>query len=72
MADVIPFPISNSECQAATMGGLSTPELRRRAFDNHYTADRRAGLDALTAYDRATAFMDEMDRIAAKMRICHG
>jgi hypothetical protein len=66
MSNVIPFPIQNPQCQAATMGGLSTPELRRRAFENHYSADRRAGFDAIEAYDRATAFLDEMDRINAR------
>lgn len=50
------------------MPGLTTPELRLRALDNFYTAERRKGVDAVTAYDRMTAFGDDLERIAKIMK----
>lgn len=64
---VIPFPVSTS-CSGRTMPGLTTPELRQRAKDNYYTAERRAGTDPLTAFDRAEVFAADLERIAEIMR----
>jgi len=64
---VIPFPVPTS-CTGRTMPGLTTPELRRRARDNYYTAERRAGADIITAFDRAEAFAADLERIAEIMR----
>jgi len=68
MSNVIQFPSPvSTQCSASTMPGLTTPELRRRALDNFYTAERRAGCDAVTAYDRMCAYSDDLDRIASIM-----
>jgi len=64
---IIPFPVPTS-CTGRTMPGLTTPELRQRARDNYYTAERRAGRDPATAYDRAEAFAADLERIAEIMR----
>jgi hypothetical protein len=64
---VITFPVPAS-CSGRTMPGLTTPELRQRARDNFYTAERRAGADVITAFDRAEAFAADLDRIAEIMR----
>jgi hypothetical protein len=50
------------------MPGLTTPELRERAKDNFYTAERRRGVDPLTAYMRMEAFERDLDRIASIMK----
>jgi hypothetical protein len=67
MPNVIPFPVPSS-CSGRTMPGLTTPELRQRARDNYYTAERRSGADACTAFDRAEAFAADLERIADIMR----
>jgi hypothetical protein len=38
--------------------------------DKHdfYTAERRSGVDALTAYERTMAFGDDLERIADRTR----
>jgi len=69
MSNVIPFPISNTECQSATMGGLSTPELRERAKWNLYTSLRRQGLDHVDAYFRMESFARDMDRINSRFEV---
>jgi hypothetical protein len=65
-ADVIPFPVS-TRCTGRTMPALTTPELRERARDNFYSAERRTGVDPYTAYERAEAFLADLERIAAIM-----
>jgi len=67
MSNVIPFPIQNPQCQAATIGGLSTPELRARAKLNFYSTLRRGGADHITAYEQTEAFAASLDRINARM-----
>ena len=67
-AEIITFPVPTS-CSGRTMPGLTTPELRQRARDNFYSAQRRSGVDPATAYERAEAFEADLDRIAAIMRI---
>jgi hypothetical protein len=62
--NVIPFPVS-TQCSGRTMPGLTTPELRQRAMDNYYSAERRLGTDPLTAYERAAVFLVNLDHIAA-------
>jgi hypothetical protein len=64
---VIPFPVPTS-CSGCTMPGLTTAELRERARENFYSAERRAGADPLTAYERAEAFAADLERIADVMR----
>jgi hypothetical protein len=64
--NVIPFPVPTS-CSGRTMPGLTTPELRQRARDNYYSAERRLGTDPLSAYERAEEFLINLDRIAAIM-----
>lgn len=66
-SNLIPFPVSTN-CSGRTMPGLTTPELRQRARDNYYDAERRRGSDPLTAFDRAEAFADDLERIAEIMR----
>lgn len=66
-SNLIPFPVSTN-CTGRTMPGLTTPELRQRARDNYYDAERRMGSDPLTAFDRAEAFADDLERIAEIMR----
>ena len=66
MAEVIPFPVPTS-CSGRTMPGLTTPELREVARLNFYTAERRQGIDPFTAYDRAEAFVKDLERIAEIM-----
>jgi hypothetical protein len=72
MSNIIPFPISNPQCQAASIGGLSTPELRERAKWNFYTDLRRRGVDHIKAVDQADAFAADMDRINARFEVQHG
>jgi hypothetical protein len=67
MAEIIPFPVSTA-CSGRTMPGLTTPELRQRARDNFYTAERLMGSDCITAFDRAEAFAADIERIAEIMR----
>lgn len=64
---VIAFPVPTS-CSGRTMPGLTSAELRQRARDNYYNAERRAGADPMTAYDRAETFAADLERIAAIMR----
>ena len=66
-AEIITFPVPTS-CSGTTMPGLTTPELRQRARDNFYTAERLAGRDPITAYDRAEAFAADIDRIYRDMQ----
>lgn len=66
--NIIPFPVSTA-CSGRTMPGLTTAELRRRARDNFYTAERLTGIDPLTAYERAEAFAADLERIADIMRL---
>lgn len=62
---VIPFPTQvSSQCSSRTMPGLTTPELRARAVENFYSAERRLGVDPITAHDRAEAFGRDLDVIA--------
>jgi len=51
------------------MPGLTSAELRQRARDNYYNAERRAGCDPMTAYDKAEAFAADLERIAEIMRL---
>ncbi len=68
MTNVIPFPrISNTECQASSMPGMTDPELRERAKQNFYSAERRAGTDHVTAYELSEAFGRDLDRINSRM-----
>lgn len=68
MSNVVPFPcVNNAYASGASMPGLTTSELRERAKDNFYTAERRRGVDPLTAYMRMEAFERDLDRIAAIM-----
>ncbi len=67
--NVIPFPAPvPSSCSGCTIPGLTTAELRRRARDNFYTAERLAGVDPLTAYERSEAFAADIERIYANMQ----
>lgn len=66
--NIIPFPVSTA-CSGRTMPGLTTAELRQRARDNFYTAERLRGTDAATAYDLAEAFEADLERIANLMRL---
>lgn len=66
--NVISFPVSTS-CSGRTMPGLTTAELRQRAKDNFYTAERLRGADPVEAYDRAEAFAADIERIANIMRL---
>ena len=65
--NVVPFPSVSTSCSGRTMPGLTTPELRQRARDNFYTAERLAGRDPVTAYDRAEAFAADIERLAKIM-----
>ena len=67
MSNIIPFPISNPVCQATTMGGLSTPELRERAKINLYSDLRHRGINHIDAFDAMEAFGRDMDRINARL-----
>jgi hypothetical protein len=62
--DIIPFPIPTS-CTGRTMPAMTTAEFRERARDNYYSAERRARVDPLTAYERAEAFLVDLDRRTA-------
>ena len=64
--NVIRFPVPTS-CSGRTMPGLTTPELRRRARDNFYSAQRHIGIDPSTAFDLAEAFEADLERIAKIM-----
>ncbi|MEN6535678.1 MAG: hypothetical protein ABFD89_18585 [Bryobacteraceae bacterium] len=67
--NIIPFPTSiSTSCSGRTMPGLTTPELRQRARDNFYTAERLRGVDPATAYDRSEAFGAHLDEIYARMQ----
>jgi hypothetical protein len=69
-ATIIDFPTQiSSACSGHTMPGLTTAELRQRARDNFYTAERLRGVDCCTAYDRAEAFAADIERIANIMRL---
>lgn len=45
------------------MPALDTPAHREQAKLNFYSAERRAGVDHITAYERSEAFGRDLDRI---------
>lgn len=45
------------------MPGLSAPELRERALANYYAAERRSGVDPLTANGRMHEFAKRLDEL---------
>ncbi len=68
MSNIIEFPrVNGAVASGRTMPGITTPELRDRAIMNFYTAERRSGVDAWTAYDRSQAFGADLERIARIM-----
>lgn len=67
MSNVITFPVPTS-CSGRTMPGLTTAELRQRARDNFYSAERRQGTDCLTAWERAEAFAADIERVHTEMQ----
>lgn len=61
---ILPFPISTS-CTGRTMPALTAPELRERALANYYAAERRKGVDSLTANRRMHEFAKNLDAMNA-------
>jgi hypothetical protein len=57
--------VVSSQCSGRTLYCESRDEHKLKALDNYYTAERRSGTDALTAYDRMCAFGDDYDRLTA-------
>lgn len=69
MSNVVSFPcVNGAYASGSSMPGLTTPELRERAKSNFYTAERRRGVDPITAHARMEAFDRDLDRIAAIMK----
>lgn len=66
-ADIIQFPVQTS-CSGCTIPGITTAELRQRAKDNYYSACRRQGIDAVSAFDLAEAFAADIERIHGEMQ----
>jgi len=62
----LPSPIS-TQCTASTMPAMDTAEHRRRAVQNFYSAERRAGADPLTANNRADEFARKLEIVAREM-----
>lgn len=67
--NVIPFPITPSDCSGCTIPGITQPELRRNAWNNFYTECRHKHIDPLTAHDLADAFMADLERVAQIMGV---
>jgi hypothetical protein len=68
MSDVIQFPSPvSTQCTASTMPAMDTAEHRRRAVLNFYSAERRAGVDPVTASERADEFERRLDCVAREM-----
>lgn len=64
MSNVIHFPtISNADCQASSMPQLTPADLRARAWSNYYRAERQSGACPDLAYQRADAFVRDLDRL---------
>jgi hypothetical protein len=61
-SNMIQLPaVDGSYASGRGMPGLTTPELRERAKQNYYDAERRSGTDALTAHDRMEEFGRDLE-----------
>ena len=67
MSNIIESPSVSTQCTARTMPGLTSPELRMLARNNHYTALRRQHIDPLTANDLADGYLENLERISVEM-----